>query len=121
MGYNSKYGGAQVEALLDASLKMDFVQVSSSTISSALVNTCYIITQASAGAVVVSALATPTGVESRYSFRFSGATSLTIPSSVKWVNGEKPTIDSSASYELSIVASKFASGWVYKGVLAKFL
>ena len=90
------------------------------TLSSAASNSCYIYTGA-AGDVRINNLANPTSSEARYEFRFSGATSLTIPSKVIWANGEVPEIDSTAYYELSIVATQTADGYVYKAVLGKFM
>ena len=89
-------------------------------LASAAVNTCYVYTGV-AGNMKISKFGTPSGIECRYAFRFRGATSLTIPSSVIWVNGSIPDIDSSAHYELSVVATQTADGYVYKAVLGKFL
>ena len=101
-------------------LKYYVRDVSPVTLSSAALNSCYIYTGA-AGDVRINNLANPTSSEARYEFRFSGATSLTIPSKVIWANGEEPEIDSTAYYELSIVATQTADGYVYKAVLGKFM
>ena len=101
-------------------LKYYVRDISPVTISSAASNSCYIYTGA-AGDVRINNLANPTSGEARYEFRFSGATSLTIPSKVIWANGEVPEIDSTAYYELSIVATQMADGYVYKAVLGKFM
>lgn len=101
-------------------LKYYVRDVSPVTLSSAALNSCYIYTGA-AGDVRINNLANPKSSEARYEFRFSGATSLTIPSKVIWANGEVPEIDSTAYYELSIVATQTADGYVYKAVLGKFM
>ena len=101
-------------------LKYYVRDISPVTLSSAALNSCYIYTGA-AGDVRINKLDNPTSSEARYEFRFSGATSLTIPSKVIWANGEVPEIDSTAYYELSIVATQTADGYVYKAVLGKFM
>lgn len=101
--------------------KMSIVVQTSSTIANAISNTCYVIDSASAGDVIISAFNAPTEAVEKYIFMFKGAISLTLPQDVKWANGEIPTIDSSASYELSIVATTIAGVTTYKAVMASFL
>ena len=46
------------------------------------------------------------GVLNEYLIEFTtsaGGTTISLPSSIKWVNGEKPTFDANSTYQISIV------------------
>lgn len=124
---NSKYKGAEIEALLDkvGSAGMNYVEVpiSSPTIALAAVNTCYWFNGmvVDGTPITISAFELPNTPEARYRFCFFGPSSLTLPSDVSWLNGEIPELDPSCSYELDVVATQIVTGgYVYKAVLAKF-
>ena len=118
---------------LDSKDKADFVKgikelnnsnnsntiIEDNTIQTAQAGVCYILNKQ--GDIKITSLESPSGNESKYEFRFNGATSLTIPSNVIWLNGESPELDSTANYELSIVATKAGEDYVYKAVLGKFI
>lgn len=122
---NSKYKGAEIEALLDkvASMGLEYVELNEPTVPLAAVNTCYYMMPINIGSTfTVSAFETPTTPVAHYKFMFWGPSSLTLPSGVYWLNAEIPEMDSSCLYELDIVATEvLAEGnYVYKAVLAKF-
>lgn len=124
MSYNSKYSGAEIEALLDkaGSVGMNYVELSEPTVALAAVNTCYYMMPLDIGSnFTIQAFETPTTPVAHYKFMFWGPSSLTLPS-VYWLNAEIPELDPSCLYELDIVATQVmaAGNYVYKAVLAKF-
>lgn len=83
----------------------------------------YVIRPTTAGTLKISALFA--SVEDpdvvRFTFMFTNVNGLSLPSDVIWVNGEKPdVIDAALHYELSVVATRIGSSFVYKAVLASF-
>lgn len=64
---------------------------------------------------------TPLNIHAQYTFIFSRAENISLPSYVIWENGESPAeLDPDVHYELSVVASKWHNEYVYKAVLASF-
>ena len=121
---NSKYKGAEIEALLDkvASTGMNYVELSEPTVPLAAVNTCYYMMALDLQSnFTIQAFETPTTPVAHYKFMFWGPSSLTLPP-IYWLNGEIPELDPACLYELDIVATEvLAEGnYVYKAVLAKF-
>lgn len=96
------------------------VSQASALVAEAAPDTCYIITAAAAGDVRVTAFIPPTKAMATYTFHFSGASTLTLPEGVLWLNGEAPAIDSAAYYELSVAGIQTEEGVIYKAVLAAF-
>lgn len=57
----------------------------------------------------------------RFTFMFTNVTGLSLPSDVIWIDGERPEdLDATLHYELSVVATRVESSFVYKAVLASF-
>lgn len=57
----------------------------------------------------------------KFTFMFTNVNGLSLPSNVKWVNGESPAeIDPDLHYELSVVITKIAGSQICKAVLASF-
>ena len=45
---------------------------------------------------------------------------LEVPDYVLWANGTTPALEAQTPYELSITATKFEDGYIYKAVLTPF-
>ena len=110
MSYNSKYTGAEVEALLDKVnegniFEIKYTSVTSSTGSVELSDTkMYILGEQSAVTITL-----PSGAESNgreYLCQFTAAASgctLSVPDTITWLGGEPPTINAGKTYQLSIL------------------
>lgn len=110
MSYNSKYTGAEVEALLDKVnegniYEIKYTSVTSSTGSVELSDTkMYILGEQSAVTITL-----PSGAESNgreYLCQFTAAASgctLSVPDTITWLGGETPTINAGKTYQLSIL------------------
>ena len=87
-----------------------------------LPNKKYVITDKVDGVYSLS-LQTPTENYAEYHMSFTTSSTLcpsVFPSSFLWANGTAPVIEANTSYELSVVATKVASSYVYKAILTSF-
>lgn len=102
--YNSKYTGAEVEALLDK-VKEGYTSELSSSGTVELSDTkMYMLGERSAVTITL-----PSGAESNgreYLCQFTASASgctLSVPDTITWLGGETPTINAGKTYQLSIV------------------
>ena len=127
MSYNSKYTGAEVEAMLDklSTTEVEIADVSDPVIDSMLPNVVYY-KKAALGSLTINSFAqdgdNSTAV---YTVLFmpEEATSLTLPSTVKWLNDTPPDITAIADFtlcELSIRRVPNGTTTVYTAVLGVF-
>lgn len=104
MSYNSKYKGAEVEALLDrVGSYSEVIHSADDTILSIEPNVFHLWGEMSA--LGLSFTEGMEGMVNEYVFQFtSGATptSLTLPDGIQWVNGE-PNIEANKTYQVSVV------------------
>lgn len=106
------------EAILDGSIsqsKLDVnlnklltIQVESVTSTSKSIepNKYYKWTSAMSSLTITLAIPTNTSILNNYMFEFTTSSSgctLNVPSTVKWANGEAPTIEASKTYQVSII------------------
>lgn len=59
-------------------------------------------------------------VEYVWNFKTGANPVMSLPSYLYWANGEVPEIEGGTVYELSITATKYADGYVYKAILVPF-
>jgi hypothetical protein len=89
-------------------------------------NKVYYATEAISEAVDITSVIPPTGDVGEYTLYFTTVSTgmflgfLYLPSNWLWANGQIPTLEKGVSYELSVVATKFGSGYIYKAVLTPF-
>jgi hypothetical protein len=65
----------------------------------------------------------PTNDVGTYTLHFTTAEHVVfplVPSNWLWVNGEMPSLEPNTHYELSVVATKFGTDYIYKAVLTPF-
>lgn len=139
--FNSKYTGQQVEDLLDqvasgnagggGGKEIVEIAVMNGSISFAGIEgrpafepgKIYYATTPVLETVSIYSVIPPTENIGEYSLHFSyGDTDFAefeAPSDWLWANGI-PTIEAGVSYELSVVATKLGSDYIYKAVLTKF-
>ena len=73
-------------------------------------------------AIDISAVTPPSGDYAEYTllFKTDEDVYITCPDNWLWANGQAPSIEGETVYELSIVATKFGSDYIYKAVLTPF-
>ena len=128
MSYNSKYTGAEVEAMLDklGATEVRIADVSDPVIDSMLPNVVYYKTAALSSLTINSFAQDGDNSTAVYTVLFmpEEATSLTLPSTVKWLNDTPPDITTIADFtlcELSIRRVPYGTvSPVYTAVLGVF-
>lgn len=73
-------------------------------------------------AIDISAVTPPSGDYAEYTllFKTDEDVYITCPDNWLWANGQAPSIEGETVYELSVVATKFGSDYIYKAVLTPF-
>lgn len=127
MSYNSKYTGAEVEAMLDklGATEVRIADVSNPVIDSMLPNVVYYKTAALNSLTINGFAKDGDNSTAVYTVLFmpEEATSLTLPSSVKWLNDTPPDITTIADFtlcELSIRRVPNGTTTAYTAVLGVF-
>lgn len=127
MSYNSKYTGAEVEAMLDklGATEVRIADVSNPVIDSMLPNVVYYKTAALSSLTINGFAQDGDNSTAVYTVLFmpEAATSLTLPSSVKWLNDTPPDITTIADFtlcELSIRRVPKGTTTAYTAVLGVF-
>lgn len=85
-------------------------------------NKIYYTTSAVSG-ILINWVSQPTDDVGTYTLHFTTTEDapLTLtPSNWLWVNGEEPSLEPNTHYELSVVATKFGTDYIYKAVLTPF-
>lgn len=113
MSYNSKYTGAQVEQLLDQVANGNtggsgaYAEVNHGTSDTTFTltpNTFHVWDEVAS--LDLSFGAETSGVANEYLFQFTSgatATTLTLPSDIKWANNSAPTISENKIYQISVL------------------
>ena len=95
----------QVRNMLDEAIPVEVESVTS-TSKSIEPNKYYKWTSAMSSLTITLATPTNTSILNNYMFEFTTSSSgctLNVPSTVKWANGEAPTIEASKTYQVSII------------------
>jgi hypothetical protein len=73
-------------------------------------------------AIDISAVTPPSGDYAEYTllFKTDEDVYITCPDNWLWANGQVPSVEGETVYELSVVATKFGSDYIYKAVLTPF-
>lgn len=73
-------------------------------------------------AIDISAVTPPSGDYAEYTllFKTDEDVYITCPDNWLWANGQAPSVEGDTVYELSVVATKFGSDYIYKAVLTPF-
>lgn len=73
-------------------------------------------------AIDISAVTPPSGDYAEYTMLFQTDEDvyITCPDNWLWANGQAPSVEGNTVYELSVVATKFGSDYIYKAVLTPF-
>lgn len=73
-------------------------------------------------AIDISAVTPPSGDYAEYTllFKTDEDVYITCPDNWLWANGQVPSVEGDTVYELSVVATKFGSDYIYKAVLTPF-
>ncbi len=109
MAYNSKFSGAEVDNLLDKikNISTVYPKVSHGTADTSFAltpNTLH--TWGEVTSLTLTLGTEESGVANEYLAEFvsgSTATSLSLPDTIKWLNGKTPEIASGKTYQLSIL------------------
>lgn len=107
MAYDSKYTGAEVEALLDKIGNYPLVSHGTADTTFVLTpNTMHVWAEVSALTLTLGT--EESGKVNEYLFQFNSgatATTLSLPSTIVWANGEALTPEANKTYQVSIVNS----------------